>query len=267
MDPSSAQCSEKKGQQPVSASSSSSSGHSQEKAGSGGEGGGKASSGGTGTSACGVRTPGEKEGDDVPMDVDPVDQAIIDAVSASEEDDEEKKELACEKIKRAEKENAEEEASTEECYLEMQQQADSLKTEGNAFFKEGLFHQAVEKYTLAIELISDHTMTKNSQQILLSLLSNRAFCHIKLENYGELFTPSRAETNIHSTLSGVRTSRRLLVDMEVLQVSRDIESRFLMYTSVVLSRSLPSSSSSASSSSLAPLFLPGASASERRMYD
>ncbi|PHJ24017.1 serine threonine protein phosphatase, partial [Cystoisospora suis] len=125
---------------------------------------------------------GKRQQDDS-MDVDPVDQAIADAVSASEEE-EEKKEQACDKIKRAEKENAEEEASTEECYKEMQQQAESLKSEGNSFFKEGLFHQAVEKYTLAIELLSDHTMTKTSQQILQSLLSNRAFCHIKLENYG-----------------------------------------------------------------------------------
>eukprot|EP01102_Stenamoeba_stenopodia_P010319 TRINITY_DN3098_c0_g1_i3.p1 TRINITY_DN3098_c0_g1~~TRINITY_DN3098_c0_g1_i3.p1 ORF type:complete len:506 (-),score=103.62 TRINITY_DN3098_c0_g1_i3:32-1462(-) len=53
-------------------------------------------------------------------------------------------------------------------------EADKLKEEANKQFGRGRYSEALELYSKAIELVNDNAI----------LYSNRAFCHIKLENYG-----------------------------------------------------------------------------------
>ena len=55
--------------------------------------------------------------------------------------------------------------------------ADELKEAGNKFVKENKFSDAIQKFTDALNLNIE--TPKNS-----IYLSNRAMCHIKLENYG-----------------------------------------------------------------------------------
>lgn len=52
--------------------------------------------------------------------------------------------------------------------------ADALKDEGNAFFKSGRYAEAVSKYNDAIELNPE----------VPAYYTNRAFCHLKMENHG-----------------------------------------------------------------------------------
>mmetsp|Transcript_22282 Transcript_22282/g.73000 ORF Transcript_22282/g.73000 Transcript_22282/m.73000 type:complete len:481 (+) Transcript_22282:104-1546(+) len=52
--------------------------------------------------------------------------------------------------------------------------AEALKTEGNKLFQACRYHEAVEKYNDAIELSSE----------VPAYYTNRAFCHLKLENHG-----------------------------------------------------------------------------------
>lgn len=52
--------------------------------------------------------------------------------------------------------------------------AEALKNAGNLLFQAGRFHEAVEKYNDAIELNPE----------VPSYYTNRAFCHIKMENHG-----------------------------------------------------------------------------------
>jgi hypothetical protein len=61
---------------------------------------------------------------------------------------------------------------------EQKSQSEELKTEANAKFQENHFADATDLYTKAIEL--------NPRNHIL--YANRAFCHIKMENYGELST-------------------------------------------------------------------------------
>ncbi|KFG65981.1 serine/threonine protein phosphatase [Toxoplasma gondii RUB] len=107
-----------------------------------------------------------------------------DTRAAGEASRPERSQAAVEDLRQAENVNSEEEAAMEECFGDMVAEAESLKTEGNEFFKTRLFHQAVEKYTAAIDLICSNTMTAQTKQILQVLLCNRAFCQINLENYG-----------------------------------------------------------------------------------
>lgn len=55
--------------------------------------------------------------------------------------------------------------------------AEEYKVKGNEFFKISKYEQAINEYTLAIEATKD----SNKKAIYLS---NRAFCHIKMENLG-----------------------------------------------------------------------------------
>ena len=54
-------------------------------------------------------------------------------------------------------------------------QSEEIKAKANKFFQEGHLKEAVEQYTAAIEL--------NGRNHIL--YANRAFCHVKLENYGD----------------------------------------------------------------------------------
>lgn len=60
---------------------------------------------------------------------------------------------------------------------------DSLKAEGNQLFASGKYGKALVKYTQAIEVDDSNAI----------YFANRAFCHIKLENFGEaIIDASRA---------------------------------------------------------------------------
>ena len=56
---------------------------------------------------------------------------------------------------------------------------DDIRSQGNAFFKEGCFTQAIEMYTKALEA------TEKAKQSDPRLLSNRATAHLKLGNFKE----------------------------------------------------------------------------------
>ncbi|KAM3139418.1 hypothetical protein pb186bvf_008443 [Paramecium bursaria] len=58
----------------------------------------------------------------------------------------------------------------------MQLEAEQYKTNGNQYFKDTQFQLAVDEYSKAID--------QSSGQLRLVCLSNRAFAHIRMENYG-----------------------------------------------------------------------------------
>jgi len=57
------------------------------------------------------------------------------------------------------------------------EQAEKFKEEGNNHFKVGKYADALSMYIKAVEIGADSPKTA-------IYLSNRAFCHIKMENYG-----------------------------------------------------------------------------------
>jgi serine/threonine-protein phosphatase 5 len=63
--------------------------------------------------------------------------------------------------------------------------AEKAKTEGNEFFKQGKYSEAVEAYSTAI----NHSCDSPKSAIYLS---NRALCNIKIENYGLAIEDSEA---------------------------------------------------------------------------
>ena len=65
---------------------------------------------------------------------------------------------------------------------EQREESEQLKTKANAKFQENHFSEAIDLYTKAIEL--------NPRNHIL--FANRAFCHIKLENYGLLIIMTSA---------------------------------------------------------------------------
>ncbi|EDO05616.2 Calcineurin-like phosphoesterase family protein [Babesia bovis T2Bo] len=82
---------------------------------------------------------------------------------------------------------------------EAQQRADEKRLEGNKFFGEGDYPVAVELYTQAIGILrkaieeanvrqnsenSTNVDTLSSQTNIHQLYTNRALCHIRMENYG-----------------------------------------------------------------------------------
>ncbi|KAI9307747.1 Metallo-dependent phosphatase-like protein [Cunninghamella echinulata] len=69
-------------------------------------------------------------------------------------------------------------------------QAEKIKAEANELFKEKRFAEAIDKYTDAIELNKVSTY-----------YSNRAFCHLKLENYGYAISDAEAALELDPTLT------------------------------------------------------------------
>jgi len=68
--------------------------------------------------------------------------------------------------------------------------AEALKEAGNAYFLKGDYKKAIEEYMKAVEKLGDNH--KNTA----IYLSNAAFCHIKLENFGiALETAERAKSS------------------------------------------------------------------------
>lgn len=80
-------------------------------------------------------------------------------------------------------------------------EADALKIEGNAFFKNGKYREAVSSYSGAIDLIEDFcegkTAVPSKDALQLHIYySNRSFCHIKMENYGSAVVDSTEAVSI-----------------------------------------------------------------------
>ncbi len=57
--------------------------------------------------------------------------------------------------------------------------AEAVKETGNALFKLGQYGAAADRYTEALALT-----TAADKDLRVVLLSNRAFCQLKIENYG-----------------------------------------------------------------------------------
>ncbi|KAI8084252.1 Metallo-dependent phosphatase-like protein [Gilbertella persicaria] len=74
---------------------------------------------------------------------------------------------------------------------ELKAKAEEIKNEANTFFKEKRFPAAIEKYTEAIE-INPH---------VASYYTNRAFCHLKLENYGYAIADANKALEVDSTFT------------------------------------------------------------------
>ena len=65
----------------------------------------------------------------------------------------------------------------------MDKQAEEYKTKGNEHFKSILYNLELE-FDSAIEFYSKAVDCNISGKPMAIYLSNRAFCHIKMENYG-----------------------------------------------------------------------------------
>ncbi|CDS09702.1 hypothetical protein LRAMOSA02379 [Lichtheimia ramosa] len=69
--------------------------------------------------------------------------------------------------------------------------ADQIKAEANVLFGQKRFNEAIEKYTAAIEL----------NPTVAAYFTNRAFCHVKLENYGYAISDAEEALKIDPTLT------------------------------------------------------------------
>jgi predicted Zn-dependent protease len=85
------------------------------------------------------------------------------------------------------------EASTSvpEATPEQLAKSEEFKAKANKFFQEGHLKEAVEQYSLAIE--------QNGRNHIL--FANRAFCHVKMESYGDAsrprpFTPPKCSAGL-----------------------------------------------------------------------
>ena len=63
-------------------------------------------------------------------------------------------------------------------------ESEVLKNEGNALFKAAKYEEANEKYTKALE-------SSKEEKLIAICYANRAFCQIKLENYGTALEDSQ----------------------------------------------------------------------------
>eukprot|EP00389_Voromonas_pontica_P004644 GDKH01006905.1.p1 GENE.GDKH01006905.1~~GDKH01006905.1.p1 ORF type:complete len:413 (-),score=95.67 GDKH01006905.1:129-1367(-) len=68
-------------------------------------------------------------------------------------------------------------------------EAEEFKARGNNYFKEGHYNEAAQMYTDAIDVCTVDDVDGLDDEVLLSenfhiYYSNRAFCHLKLENFG-----------------------------------------------------------------------------------
>ena len=59
------------------------------------------------------------------------------------------------------------------------------KTEGNAYFGKKDYSQAVEAYTVGLDLLNETAISSlaEARSLKIALLSNRAACHLSLRNY------------------------------------------------------------------------------------
>lgn len=63
------------------------------------------------------------------------------------------------------------------------EKADALKVEGNELFKQHQFSEAIMKYSAAIDLIDGASVDPHQTQLHV-YLCNRAFAHLRMENFG-----------------------------------------------------------------------------------
>lgn len=63
------------------------------------------------------------------------------------------------------------------------EKADALKAEGNELFKQHQFSEAVTKYSAAIDAVDASTVNPRQTQLHV-YLCNRAFAHLRMENFG-----------------------------------------------------------------------------------
>ncbi|XP_026191995.1 serine/threonine-protein phosphatase 5 [Cyclospora cayetanensis] len=63
------------------------------------------------------------------------------------------------------------------------EKADAFKAEGNGYFKQHQYAEAVTKYSAAIDTIDDAPVDPRETQLHV-YLCNRAFAHLRLENFG-----------------------------------------------------------------------------------
>lgn len=62
--------------------------------------------------------------------------------------------------------------------------AESIKEDGNDYFKDGQFLKAIGKYQQAL----DHPTAKGNQELTVSCYNNQAACHQQLQNYSTVIT-------------------------------------------------------------------------------
>lgn len=60
-----------------------------------------------------------------------------------------------------------------------------LREQGNQAFKQGKFQDAVDRYTDALNLLLEHSITEGTKIDLTKCYSNRAQCYINLNQYDD----------------------------------------------------------------------------------
>lgn len=63
------------------------------------------------------------------------------------------------------------------------ERAEALKNEGNVLFKQHQYAEAVAKYSAAIDLVDEAPVDPRETQLHV-FLCNRAFAHLRMENFG-----------------------------------------------------------------------------------
>jgi DnaJ family protein C protein 7 len=60
-----------------------------------------------------------------------------------------------------------------------------LREQGNQTFKQGKFSEAIDRYTEALNLLTDLQLTEITKNELTKCYSNRSQCYINLNQYEE----------------------------------------------------------------------------------
>ena len=78
----------------------------------------------------------------------------------------------------------------------MSTESNELREKGNQAFKQGQFQEAIDRYTDALNILSNLQLSETIKQDLTKCFSNRSQCYINLDQYDDAVedaTRGRAE--------------------------------------------------------------------------
>ena len=91
--------------------------------------------------------------------------------------------------------------------------SEQLREQGNQAFKQGKFQEAIDRYTDALDLLTDQQLSDGIKNELTKCYSNRSQCYLNLNQYEEAIEDAtRGKSSISKTL--ISSSRGLFLALE-----------------------------------------------------